>query len=215
MNKSVFLGSMLALGGILAAASPALALEVTYTTTGVFSSSGTNVFTGAGGTSATYVSYSGTDVPSLPGGPAIDATVDQLGTINVAVPSGDTLTGTGNFVLTINQTIVGGPTGSSTVSAALTGQLTNIPGQKTGDLIFTFASPTITIDGVTYTLEDLGQNGLLPTQLAIGKGGGEIEAAITSAAPEPTFFALTGLGFFGLAAIAARRYRSSTGSNIV
>jgi hypothetical protein len=213
MTKSVFLGSILTLGGLLAAVSPALALEVTYTTTGVFSNN-TNVFTGTGGATATFDAGIGDDIPSIPGGPAVDATTDSLGTIFLNVPQGGSITGSGSFLLTIDQTIVGGPSGTSSDFGLLSGTISKAKNATKGDLIVTFAEPSITIDNVTYTLEDLGQNGLGPNQLAFGSGGANIEAAITSPAPEPTFFALTGLGFLGLAA-AARRYRQSANTTTV
>jgi hypothetical protein len=208
MTKSVFLGSILTLGGLLAV-SPAFALEVTYSTTGVFSQHGNNVLIGTGGATATFNAGTGDDLPSIPGGPAVDATTDSLGTMTLTVPTGGKIVGSGSFLLTIEQTIVGGPTGSSSDSAALSATISRLNKATTGDLIVTFAAPSITIDNVTYTLEDMGQNGLGANQLAFGSGGANIEAAITSPAPEPTFFALTGLGFLGLAVVAGRRYKQS------
>jgi hypothetical protein len=133
----------------------------------------------------------------------------------LTVPKGTKIVGSGSFLLTIDQTIVGGPSGTSSDSAALSGTISRVKNATSGDLILTFAAPSITIDNVTYTLEDLGQNGLGPNQLAFGSGGANIEAAITSPAPEPTFFALTGLGFLGLAVVAARRYKQGVSTTTV
>jgi hypothetical protein len=213
MAKSVVIAA-LAFGGLLSVVSPALAEEVLYTTSGVFSVGGTNVFTGStnnkGKTATvTYNAYSGDDIPSIEGGPPALATVDSLGAFTVFAPPGTVTTGSGTFLLTIDQSIVDGPSGSSDFGNSVFSGKIKTTGGPTGSLILSFAQTSITIDNVTYTLENLGQNGLLDNQLAFGKGGGQIVATITSPVPEPAFFGLTGLGFFGLAFVAMRRYKKS------
>ena len=206
MNKRIGFTSIMAFAGLIAAGTPAIADEVVFTTSGVFTSSGTNVTsqTTAGKTASLTFNGNpgGDDFTTSPG--VTPATVDTLGAFVVNLPTGTSLTGTGDFILTINQSA---PPGSATLgSDTLTGTVTNAGG-TTGSLLVTFQDTTVTIGSITYTLEDLGQNGLAPNQLAIGKNGAVIEAAITSPTPEPTFFLLTGVGFSGLAGIAVRRYK--------
>jgi hypothetical protein len=71
----------------------------------------------------------------------------------------------------------------------------------------TFTDQSIVIGGVTYTLNSkvftfptLGP----PTHIDTLFG------SVTSAAPEPSFMALTGLGFFALAGLFARRKKQSS-----
>jgi hypothetical protein len=230
MNKSVAFTAVMALG-LLAAVSPASADVVDFTTAGTFSVSGTNTMTGTtknGKTASvtfnpvtiTSSQYPQQDVPSAPGGPAAEATVDTLGSFTVSLPAGTSIGANtpagvdGTFLLTLNQAIEGGASGTADYgTSALTGRLSKTGG-PTGSLVITFAQTSVTIDGVTYTVEDLGQNGLASDQLAIGASGAAIEAAITSPAPEPSFLALTGVGFLGLLFVAVRRYKQSTVTNL-
>jgi hypothetical protein len=195
MTKSVVIG-ILAFGGVLAAVSPALATEVTYTTTGSFSVSGTDVFDGsshAGKTATvTYNSYSGDDV--LP-------STDALGTFTVSAPPGTHITGGGTFLLTLDQTIVGGASGTGSFAAA--GFSGTLQANGSGGLNLTFAQTSLTIDKVTYTLQNLGGPG--NNVITFGKGGVTLVANITSPVPEPTFFGLTGLGLLGLGFVAIRQ----------
>jgi hypothetical protein len=206
MNKRMSFTSILAFAGLIVAVTPAFADEVFFTTSGVFTSTGTNTITDTFGAKTASITFNGNaGADDMPTPPLVNPpTVDSLGTFSVLVPPGTSITGTGDFILTIDQS---SPVGNGTLgSDTLSGKISTLGG-PTGSLVVTFAKTTITINNITYTLEDLGQNGLLPNQLGIGKNGAEIEAAITSAAPEPTFFALTGAGFFGLAGIAIRRYK--------
>jgi hypothetical protein len=206
MNKRIGFTSILAFAGLIAAGTPASAEEVLFTTSGIFTSTGTNVITNTSGGKTSSVTFNGNptgdDFTTAPG--VTPATVDTLGEFTVSLPAGTSLTGAGDFIITINQS---SPAGNGNLGTdSLAGKVTNAGG-VTGSLLLTFQNTSVTIGGITYTLEDLGQNGLAPDQLAIGKNGAAIEAAITSATPEPTFFALTGLGFLGLATIAGRRYK--------
>ena len=218
MTKSAVFSGVLALGGLLAVVSPALAEVVDFTTTGIFSTSGTNAITGTtfGGKTASVtfdpVTMTSPQFPQQDVPPA----VDTLGNFAVVLPPGTSVTGSGTFLLTVNQAIEGGPSGSSDYGAStVSGTLSRVPGAPTGSVIITFAQTSVVIDGVTYTLEDLGQNGLGPNQLAIGANGASIEAALTtSPTPEPTFFGLTAAGFFGLAFIAIRRHKQNSAKTI-
>lgn len=192
-----------ALGGLLLTAAPAMATTVQYSTTGTFSSTGTNVISG-GDVTLTFnaVNNSGKDTPP---------TTDELGSFTVADPNGAgfTMPDGETFVLMINQTLPGAGDGSFGDSA-ITGTIANLlgPGNgKTGDYVLTFDQTSVTIYGVTYTLEDLGQNGLASNQLDIGTSRTTIEAAISDA-PEPVSLALMGGGLC-LLALARRRGSAS------
>jgi hypothetical protein len=195
MTKSVIIG-ILAFGGMLSAVSPALAVEVTYDTTGTFSVSGTNTFQGTEHNAkvaiVTYNSYSGDDL--LP-------STDSLGGFTVSAPAGTTIVGGGTFLLTIDQTIVSGPSDTGSFGAA--GFSGTLQGNGQGAIVLTFAQTSVTIDQVTYTLQNLGGPG--SNQVKFGKGGVILVADITSPVPEPTFFGLTGVGLLGLGFVTVRR----------
>lgn len=60
--------------------------------------------------------------------------------------------------------------------------------------------PSITLDGVIYTLDN--------NAYSINVNGTSIQGTLDgSALPEPAFFALTGIGFFGMFGIAWSRYK--------
>ena len=117
------------------------------------------------------------------------------------MPTGET------FTLVINQSLPGSGDGSFGDST-ITGTVSNPTGAgngKTGDYILTFDQTSVTIDGINYTLEDLGQNGLASNQLDIGTSRTTIEAAITGV-PEPASLALIG---GGLSLLVIARWRRS------
>jgi hypothetical protein len=209
ISKGIFVVTL----GLLGASLPALATTVDYTTTGIFSQTGTNVLTtGPQG----ELTYSG--VPY--GCPGANCTTGQNDTPPTSISLGlftasglGTVIGEGTFTLTITQTE---PTPQTVLSQVdtLTGQMG--PG-RTGGIELAFTQTTFSINGVQYALENLGQNGLPSNVLDLGVGfsGTSIESQITAAAvttggsgtPEPTFFALTAAGVFGLLTLAVRRKR--------
>jgi len=178
-----------ALGTFLLVGATASATTVKYSTTGTFSDTGTNVTSG-GGVTLTFnqVNNSGDDTPP---------TTDLLGSFSVSDPNGSvyTMPAGETFTLDISQTLPSSGNGSFGDST-ITGTIANYTGPgngKTGDYILTFDQTSVSINGVNYTLEDLGQNGLASNQLDIGTSKTTVEAAIT-AAPEPASFALFGFG---------------------
>jgi hypothetical protein len=190
----------LVLGSFLLAAAPALAMTVKYSTTGTFSSTGNNVISG-GDVTLTFhnVNNSGNDTPP---------TTDELGSFSVSDPNGAdfTMPDGETFTLDISQTLPSSGNGSFGDSI-ITGTIANAKGKgngKTGDYVLTFDQTSVTINGITYTLENLGQNGLGPNQLDIGTSNTTVEAAITGA-PEPVSSALLGGGFALLGMVRWRR----------
>jgi len=119
------------------------------------------------------------------------------------------------FTLTINQTkclgCAGAGTGSGTMADAVSGNV--FFKNTTAQVIFGDGStlPTVTIAGVTYTLDEATYPLANPGKLEDfpGFGSETFTAQLTSAAtPEPTFMMLSGLGFAGLAFVAYRRKRT-------
>jgi hypothetical protein len=190
-----------ALAGFLLAGAPMLATTVKYSTTGTFSGSNSNVLSG-GDVTLTFnaVNNSGNDTPP---------TTDELGSFTVNDPNGAgfTMPAGETFTLVINQTLPSSGNGSFG-NSAITGTISNPTGPgngKTGDYILTFDETSVVINGITYTLEDLGQNGLGANQLDIGTSRTTVEAAITGA-PEPLSVGLFGAGF---ALLGIARWRRS------
>jgi len=172
----------------IAAVRPASAAVVDYSTTGVFSSSGTD--TSSSGTDTltyTAVTSAGNLTP----------TIISLGELKLSGADSDTFTD--GFTLTVSQIAPGSGTGS--FSATLSGSLTVSAGSESSSVTATFSSTTISIAGVTYTLKDSAY--FVPDPLSNG-GRVTIEAEITSAVPVPAAV-WSGMGLIGL--IAAGKLR--------
>jgi len=192
-----------ALSSILLAGVPALATTVKYSTTGTFSDLGTSTdsYAVSGGDVTlkfVAVNNSGDDTPP---------TLDKLGTFSVSDPNGAgmTMPSDETFTLVITQTLPSAGDGSFGAST-ITGTIANAKGAgngKTGDYILTFDQTSVDINGITYTLQDLGGEGLASNQLDIGTSTTTVEAAISDA-PEPASAVLIG-GGIALLGIARRR----------
>ena len=111
--------------------------------------------------------------------------------------------GSGAFTLVVKQTNPG-PAGSGGDIATLSGTLSADP-IHSGSIDVTFSTPTSwTISGVLYSLV------LQPGNVfAIGTSLTTLEANMTAVTPEPSFYALTGVGFAGLLGMAIRRKRQA------
>lgn len=202
--KSIAGTSMFLLGGLLMSVVPACAsIVATYTTTGVFSASGTATVTGtSAGTTLKFGSGSGNLV--IP-----PVSTGTMGTFTTTVPKGQSITGSGTFTLTIDQTSPSVGTGGFG-SGAFTGKLSTnaIIGSHSGGLVITFAQTSITIGGVVYTLEGLGGANLAADQLGLGVGTTTLQADVTT--PEPTFYSLVGIGLAALAMAGMKFRRTGT-----
>jgi hypothetical protein len=204
------------------AITPALAVDVTYNTTGSFGG-GSNVSTGANGLTITY----GNTVGDSVSGPY--PTNASFGTFTVIDPTaGSTDVVNTNFSLTITQT---GPTaGAETLVDTFSGTIRSVfvngtlRGNSNVVLKFTGGSGTggapilasDPIDGATAYSFSLGGviyyiDRVTPIEPQTTNGGvSTINGAIdASAVPEPSFYALTGIGFFGLMLMAVSRRRQS------
>jgi hypothetical protein len=211
LTKSAVLTSMFLLGGLVTATVPACAEIVNFSTiTGsIFSNdacvagspancnstNGTNVFTNSGST----LTFSG--IASAAFGQINTPGQHALGTFSADIGGTGLLAG-GNFTLEVDQTVPGPPTSGTFGLDAFTGAFTNDGGVHGGQTILTFAQTSLVINGIQYTLQDLGQGGLAPNQLGIGVTGTTVQAFIT---PEPAFYGLMGIGLAGLFAVGMRR----------
>ncbi|HWF11889.1 MAG TPA: hypothetical protein VG297_25650 [Bryobacteraceae bacterium] len=193
-----------------ALALPAMAEEVSFTTTGTFACGTASVCGLSNGGSTITITNNGTTITDtavgrsytnlLTGGPAADVNVMEFDDTSTPGGTGALVNGS-TFTLKITQSDPVVTPNSGTLSGDFSGTIF----RKNTDAFIDFgANTTLVLGDITYTLDSSIWNMSNP-----GSGTTGIAIQTAQVTPEPTFMLLTGLGFGCLAFLAYRRKRTA------
>jgi hypothetical protein len=178
ISKAALCRALLCASTWLLPLADAAADPVTFSTTGVFSVSGTNVVNFASINGTTTLTFNGTTNPTnTPAGASFgDIVVTTTVPANLAGPSI-----AGNFTLNIIQV---SPPGAGSLVGTIAGSL----GFNNGIATVTFPTPSITIDGFTYAIDPVPRTIVVPVS-GVGGGAGTgtttLQGSVTGSAPPP------------------------------
>ena len=168
---------------------------VNFSTTAVFSGSGTNsiTFNGGGSVNLTFTGVSASlDTP----------TVTSFGEIDLTTTGNFSGAASSNFTLMITQTAPSG--GAGNLLGTVNGTIAK---NNQSDFVLLFSTPFVTIGSVTYTLQQPpGGYFLVPDNTNNGVTSIQGAIAASNPVPEPTTMMLLGTGL--LAAFRARRKKA-------
>ena len=181
---------------------------VTYSTTGGFNGTASNVLN-LGGVTITYHPQSGSTIDLVSSGaPNFDWGTAEFGTFTVSGTGTGTANGTQTFQLTLIQTVPG-PTGTASDSAVLNGTVK----AKGSQLFLTFGPPPFVFsgNGLTYSQMAPSVNGInwsVLFQTTIQPAGQVTSLqglGQTVPTPEPSSLLLLGAGVSGLVGMIRRK----------
>jgi hypothetical protein len=191
---------------------PAMAEDVTFTTSGTFDcgsavgcsiSNGGSTITFANNGNVANDTATGYTWVNLPAGsdPSVsDVNIMDFNDTSTSNGSSGALTDGATFTLKITQTSPPATPDSGTLSGVLSGQIFS---SDTNAAINFGSNTTLVLGNITYTLDS-------PTWTMENPGNSIGSASFTAqVTPEPTFMLLTGLGFGCLAFVAWRRKRTA------